>query len=53
MRRTKSFRLSAIGARVAELPEKLRGDLLTLFKTSEEERDEIQKYLADQIPRGT
>ena len=44
--RTKNFRLRAIESRVAELPEKLRGDLLAVFKTPDDERDEIQKYLA-------
>ncbi len=44
--KTKSFRLKAIEGRVADFPEGLRRDLLTVFRTPVEERDEIQKYLA-------
>ena len=44
--KTKSFRLRMIEERVADFPEGLRRDLLTVFRTQAEDRDEIQKYLA-------
>lgn len=44
--KTKGLRLKAIEERVADFPEGLRRDLLTVFRTPMEERNEIQKYLA-------
>lgn len=46
---TLSFRMQAIKERVADFPTALREDLLTVFRTPAEDRNEIQKYLADQF----
>ena len=43
---TESFRLEAVKERVADLPERLRQELLALYNTPEEERDANEKYLA-------
>lgn len=44
--KARSLRLKVIEVRVADFPEGLRRDLLMVFRTPAEERDEIQKYLA-------
>ena len=44
--KTESFRLKAVKTRIGDLPDKLREELLTLYKTPEEERDSNEKYLA-------
>ena len=43
---TESFRLRAVKTRIADLPENLQEELLTLYGTPEEERDSNEKYLA-------
>ena len=44
--KTDSYGLKAVKARIGDLPDKLREELLALYQTPAEERDSNEKYLA-------